>query len=206
MVHQSFEQSLLYTSDEVTKFNNLVHFARTRSRVVDALTHRYCEDNQECGDFQPPAGSSSFDIKALEDTITHPWATMWSEMFNIATRAGSICSLVVAIYVVVGTAYKLFRVCDYVRHRQVNPSDAVRLVFAPGTALARAILDQPSGHGPSAPDHLEMRAPRARPNAYAAPPLYPDIRTVDQDSHLGDNPMVEHDHLFGDRVVAKGAS
>ena len=178
VVHQGFSQSLLYTSDEVTKFNNLVHFARTRDRVVDALTAKYCEGNADCGDFQPPSGSTTFDVKSLEDTIAHPWTALWSELFTKATQAGSICSLVVAIYVILGTGYKLCRVFDYVRHRQVNPSDAIRLVFSPGTALARAVLDQQAHPGPTAPETLEMTNPHMYPDTFHKNNAYPNLGSV----------------------------
>lgn len=176
VLHEGFSQSLLYTSEEVTKFNNLVHFSRTRARVVDALTHRYCEKNSECGEFSPPSGTSSFDLKALQDDITHPWSAVWTEIWHTASQVGSVCSLLVAIYVIITTCYKVFRMVDYVKNRRVTATDAMRLVFFPGNQIASAMWDLPGPAPACAPEAQEMtqlKIPAYHAAANQRPPTYP---------------------------------
>lgn len=186
--HQEFSESLLYTSEEINKFNNLVHFSRTRERVVDALAHRYCEANEDCGSFKPPTGSSSFDVQALANDLTHPVSYFWRKALAWATKTGSLCSLLIVAAFLLSTIHKACRVFDYVRNRRVRPTEAMRLVFAPGNALAQCILEsQHPPPQPSAPaSYYTARNPLAaeaeaielsltNSGARDQPPIYPGV-------------------------------
>ena len=97
-VHHGDSGDLLYTSEEVEQFNNMIHFSRTKTRVLDALVSKYCESGN-CGSYKPSAKSSYFNLEMLKDTITHPFAWVGELRHNLS-EIGSYCSLIILLILV----------------------------------------------------------------------------------------------------------
>ena len=66
--HEEEGEDLLYTEDEVTAFQDLIHFQRTKEQVLDGLVRTYCTKADACGYTTTPG--NGFDVKhLLEDII-----------------------------------------------------------------------------------------------------------------------------------------
>ena len=97
-VHHGDSGDLLYTSEEIEEFNTMIHFRRTKERVLDALVSKYCESG-DCGKFKPSAKSSYFNLEMLKDTITHPFAWV-GELRESLADIGSYCSLIILLILI----------------------------------------------------------------------------------------------------------
>lgn len=93
--HEEEGDDLLYTEEEIRAFQELVHFSRTKSQVLDGLVRSYCTQPNACG--YVTSSSGSFDLKnLLSDAI--PVIGWWEYILEKTQEVGQVASIVVAIY------------------------------------------------------------------------------------------------------------
>ena len=136
ITHEKFSQDLIYTSEEVNRFNQLIHFSRTKKRVLDALTNKYCEDTESCGQFSPARGTSSFSLSNLEHHLTNPISSLFRSFTDKLQAFGAYCSILIALYLFILMAYKIGRVVYFVKLKTINVTEALRLSFLPAHTYA----------------------------------------------------------------------
>ena len=120
-VHHGDSEDLLYTNEEVEEFNQMVHFSRTKDRVLDALVIKYCE-NGNCGNYKPSAQSSYFNLEQLKDTIEHPFAWIGNLRRSIA-EVGSYCSLLILIFVFIKFLIYIYQLLNLKLRTQTDAYD-----------------------------------------------------------------------------------
>ena len=106
VTHTSFKGDLLYTEAEVSAFNELIHFTRSRERVVDAMVGQYCSTG-DCGLYTPSIGSRTFDLSNLEDQLQNPITKFFSNISDKVAEIGYCCSTVIVVYTVLKVLFYL---------------------------------------------------------------------------------------------------
>ena len=102
--HTVFSGDFLYKADQLEAFNQLIHFERAKTHVLDSLVRQYCHDateqNSNCESYTPGhPGQFGFDMKQLEITILAE--VNWSEYFYHQLKNwGGYCSIAVILYLV----------------------------------------------------------------------------------------------------------
>ena len=139
-IHETFEEDLLYSSDEIEKFNSLIHFSRSKSNLVSALTEKYCSKSKTCGAYRPPTSSSSFSLQNLEDEIVQTFS-IWSHIKSIAGEYGGLCGLVLMAMSICTGIYRLITLCKlYFTHR-ATPSEALQMTFNLNDMTRRQLIE-----------------------------------------------------------------
>ena len=147
ILHTGFEEDILYTTDEINKFNELIHFQRTRKRVVSQMVSQYCANNPSCGAYQPDNSASSFSLDHLENLVESPFAFLgeWEEKL---AKIGSYCSIVILF---VSCGIILFRCCHVIwltcKHN-LGVGESVKLSLFTNHTMIDALL-QPDTSTPA---------------------------------------------------------
>ena len=90
--HDNYGEDFLYTTDEIARFNDLIHFQRVKKRVINNLVTDYCANNPACGSYQPQGEPAEpFNLQAVTDEITAP-LTWFNRALDFLMRWGSLCS------------------------------------------------------------------------------------------------------------------
>ena len=138
-VHETFETDLLYSSNEIEKFNSLIHFSRSKSNLVSALTEKYCSKSKNCGSYKPPTSSSSFSLQNLEDEIVQSFS-IWSRIKDFAGEYGGICGLICMFLTVCTGIHRLVTLCRLYFDHRATPSEALQMTFNLNELTRRQIL------------------------------------------------------------------
>lgn len=155
IIHETFASDMLYTTAEVDAFNQLLHFSRTKSRVLDALVAQYCS-GEDCGSYKPSVGTSSFNLEGLKDQLS-PWHWL-GDIRDELTEVGSYCSILVLLYIALTI---LVRCYHFVRLscKRVPVRQAARYSFLIDHALRDALVEE-SMTRPETPPSRSLRRPR----------------------------------------------
>ena len=147
IVHTGFEEDILYTTEEIEKFNELIHFQRTRKRVVSAMVSQYCANNPSCGVYQPGDSASTFSLDHLEKLVESPFAFL-GEWEDKLAKIGSYCSIAILF---VSCGIILFRCCHVIwltcKHK-LGFGEAVKLSLFTNHTMIDALL-QPDTSTPA---------------------------------------------------------
>ena len=150
--HPNFGKDLLYTKEEMEQFNELIHFQRTKKRVINALITDYCEANDQCGTYSPTSGTSTaFNLQHLEDKIYSPFEIFfdWSEKL---TKIGNVCSIFIVLLLVASIVYKISKVFWLTFRHNLGFRQAVKLGLFVDTTLMKALVEAtPTEHHQSRP-------------------------------------------------------
>ena len=138
VVHEQYNKDLIYTSDEIKKFNNLIHFESTKSKVVNALTSKYCATGK-CGAYRPDPGTSPFNIANLEDDLVAE-LDIWNKIKESAQEYGGYASIFVAMYIICCVISKLCTVFSLRCKRQIPMSLAFRYTFHLDSQMREALM------------------------------------------------------------------
>lgn len=167
ILHELGDGELLYTAKEMSTYNQLVHFGRTRELVLDSLVAKYCSSG-ECGSYQP-TGTSTFNLDHLATDIT-PWAQWWNNVRRELALIGNVCAVLVTVVWIVQICGALVQVLLQVCVRGTPLMTALKLV----TGIGGAYQGPPPPGAPAAPigwvQHLWPRAVQAVPPVPQAPP------------------------------------
>ena len=139
--HPSFGEDLLYTKDEMDQFNELIHFQRTKKRVINALITDYCETNDQCGSYSPSSGTATaFNLQHLEDKVYSPFEIFfdWSEKLS---KIGNVCSILIVLLLIISIAYKISKVFWLTFKHKLGFGQAVKLGLFVDTTLMKAMVD-----------------------------------------------------------------
>ena len=144
ILHTGFEEDILYTHDEIDKFNNLIHFQRTRKRVVNAMVSQYCANNPSCGTYQPGSSASSFSLDNFAKTLESPFAFL-GEWEDRLAKIGSYCSIFILL---VSCGIIIFRCCHIIyltcKHK-LKLGEAIKLsVFTNHTMIDALLTSTPT--------------------------------------------------------------
>ena len=127
--HETFTSDLLYTQEEIDKFNNLVHFGRTKKRVLNNLVTNYCAKNSmHCGAYAPSQVPDNFDLGNLKYNAFSP-THYFTEILEKVRIAGNVCSILVVLIVALSWFYRMVRVIFLICFRKQNITTAVKLSF-----------------------------------------------------------------------------
>ena len=150
LVHTSFNKDLLYTHEEMSKFNDMLHFQRTRKRVVNAMVAQYCAGNPSCGSYQPGGAASTFSLDSLKDKVYGPFSFL-SEWEGTLEKYGAYCSLLILLIAVLSTIYKVTHVIWLTFRRKLGFKQALKLGLFVNHTMIDALLEQPIGISTPAP-------------------------------------------------------
>ena len=128
IAHTSFKGDVLYTEDEIEAFNDLVHFTRSRERVLDAIVGKYCSTG-DCGLYNPPGGARTFDLSNLEDKFINPITKYIGEISDKVASIGYWCSIAIVFYTMFKMLHRIYAVCTLQFRNQVPLGEALSLGF-----------------------------------------------------------------------------
>ena len=128
IIHESFTEDLFYTSSEIERFNRLIHFESTKSKVLDSLTAKYCSTGGNCGAYQPTSADSNFDLSNLEDEIIGEFDLM-SQIRAVLSEIGGYTSIIVLLYFTVILFYRTCTVLNLRFTKKIPLEKAVRYTF-----------------------------------------------------------------------------
>ena len=165
-IHESFGKSLLYTSEEITAFNNLLHFSRIKSNIVNAMTNKYCQQGN-CGSYVPTGSDSSFDLSNLENRIEESyniWKKVKSEIRNIGSYGGFIVLVIYGI-LLLNKARIVLKLYFY---HKMPIKDSFSMTFNLTTAIRESLAkgehgyQQPSRQQPQQGQRSERNSPNVQ--------------------------------------------
>ena len=144
MKHEEFYTALTYSHEELLAFNHLIHFQRTKSRIVDSMTSKYCNTGS-CGDLGTGnEGGMTFDLSRLQemaDTVKDTlefWKPIDEELRYVGAYSGlALCLLSVCTFL-----YRLRTLCKlYFKHR-LSAKDSFQLTFAINNELRGKLVPE----------------------------------------------------------------
>lgn len=140
--HLSYAGDLLYTKEEMTKYNQLIHFQRLKARIVESMASQYCSSNPECGDFQPEtAAVPVFNLDNLKNVALSPFQQFLDLMKDLEV-IGQACSIFVTILFIISVTYRVFKVVYLSCWKRVNFGKALKVSFFLDTARTDLWLQQ----------------------------------------------------------------
>jgi len=131
--HTEFSGDFLYEADQLDAFNNLVHFGRAKTHVLDSLVRQYCYDqagkSTKCGSYTPGhPGEFGFDLAQLEKTITED--VDWTQYIqHNMEKWGGYCSMMVVCYLAGMFCYKVIHTLFLRCYHKEGWTQAARLNF-----------------------------------------------------------------------------
>ena len=137
--HENFGSDFFYTHEEISQFNDLIHFSRIKKRVVNNLVEDYCANNPACGAYQPGMEPASpFNLAAIRDEVTNPftWISKW---FEYLSKAGSVCSILVVIAFVCSFLWRVYQTFVLTCRHDFGFLAAVRANLLPGSYRGHAV-------------------------------------------------------------------
>lgn len=161
-LHEGQDAELVYTSAELTAFNDLLHYKHAREQVITHLVGQYCHQSEDCGSYQP-ATAMNFDLNQLAEKLS-PW-TYISKLLNKLQYVGSLCSLVIVLYFCWTFCYKISTCAVMIGKRRLQPSQAVKLAFFTDQILLKSmipaneeveVIPSPAAVKPSAPEESAL--------------------------------------------------
>ena len=140
ITHTSFKGDLLYTASEVAAFNDLVHFARSRERVVDAMVGQYCATG-DCGLYTPSIGSRTFNLENLEDQLQNPFTKWFSNVSDEVAEIGYWCSICIVVYTVLKVLHRIYALCTMRFRERIPMGEAFDLAFFLERRMRRSLVN-----------------------------------------------------------------
>ena len=172
VMHEDYGEDILYTTQEMIKFNDLIHFSRARNLVLDSLVRKYCTGG-DCGSYAPGAGSA-FTLEALKDQVTKPLHWFHAAIQELE-RYGGLCSIVVLCFTALTLLYRIGQTLYLSLCRKVQPMQALRLSFFLNDTIRRTMIEEPLE--PPPPTAAATSAPpSSTDSAYVAMPPRPSRR------------------------------
>ena len=154
--HENYGTEFIYTHEEIDQFNDLIHFSRVKTRVVDNLVTDYCANNPRCGGYSPSSEPPTpFNLEAIKDEVNPlNWFTAWTDKL---ARAGSLCSIAFMICCICLVIYRIYQTVVLACMHNFGMLNAIRTIMLPS---------------PWRPDQMKtMHADNRTPS----PPNYPSI-------------------------------
>ena len=178
IIHQEYGQDLVYTSDEIARFNSLIHFESTKARVVDALTAKYCSSGK-CGSYQPNSGTSTFDLSNLEDTMEAK-INIVDHVLDAMKEYGAYASILVLLYLVLLTVVRLFTVLHLKCTKKVPVSTALRYTFYLNTQIRDALMNPDPTRGRPVDRHADRVESRSNSQGRASNRALPNTPRIQE--------------------------
>ena len=125
---EEFTSDFFYTESEQSKYLNYLNFRNARTHVVNKLVENFCSRG-DCGEYGGGSPSESyFNLNHLKPDLSI--FDEISDLYNKVSQIGSMCSIVVLLYII---GVNLFKVVSVVRLRfgGFGWGDSVRLVRQP---------------------------------------------------------------------------
>ena len=124
-IHEDFSHDILYTKAEVKQYNFLVHYARTKDKLLSQMTRKYCGDNA-CGSFaaKKPLG---FDVSRLQDTLLG--FNIWDQIRQYIQNLGIIGGMMYILYIILWIAKTVYLMLWLYHRKQAKLSEAFSLTF-----------------------------------------------------------------------------
>ena len=136
--HEEEGEDLLYTEEEIRAFQELVHFSRTKSQVLDGLVRSYCTQPNACGYLTSSSGN--FDIKSLL-TEAIPAIGWWEYCIEKTQEVGQIASIFIFIYLLFAAIEHIISTIIAARKYDIPLHAAVQININLISHL-RALLDE----------------------------------------------------------------
>ena len=126
--HMTFSQNLLYTHDEISSFNHLLHFSRSKDRVVDLLTESYCAGG-DCNDLAPTgSGTKPFDLSRLSEDIAND-LSIWHKIQSFITEYGSYSGFLLGILWIANFVQRLITWFNLYFYQKMHLGESIALTF-----------------------------------------------------------------------------
>ena len=160
LVHENQATNLLYTTEEIDSFNELIHFQRTKERVISNMVQQYCQDNTECGSSFTTGGNRVFNLDSLKPGfgLAIPWINNLKDELK---ELGSYCSIVIILYIIMIIFIKIIRACTLKLGRNKLPlGQALQLSFNIAGAMREAMLTDRTTQQPVEPVSVPVQQVR----------------------------------------------
>ena len=181
--HEEEGNSILYSTEELQAFHDLMHFSRVRSQVLDGLVRNYCQNPSACG--YQSTNSGGFDINGFIAGAMEP-LDWWNWILAQLTIVGQVASVLVLLYVVWRTISSWIHAILDGRKYNVSTLDAYRTNYNLRDELKTLLYEEyvPVGTIPS------RSTPGSRRRTRSLPP------TPRDDFAMTPIPVQHPDHLF----------
>ena len=96
-------ESMLYTKTEIEKLQRYISYGRIRQNVMHRMVSDYCENNADCGSYQPIAtgnGIPTFDLSEIQDVLKDPFSWITEKWSEETVKVGAYCGLVLMTWFV----------------------------------------------------------------------------------------------------------
>ena len=192
ILHEEFKSDLFYTEAEMSSFNDLLHWQRTRASVIDSMVRRYCT-NADCGSYTGPAQDvSTFDPDHLLQQV-NPFS-WWSTIKDDIIMFGNACSIIVVCYLSANAIRCAFNVGKLILNDRLPVPEALRFSVGLTDLIQRRLVAErrqhaavvrydpqqgtallPGSDTSSDVDKVDQPQPFAVPDPDVNPPLYPGL-------------------------------
>ena len=137
--HPEYDSDILYSADEIQKWNQLIHFGRTKSVLLEAISSHYCYNNAACGGFRPKEKTSVFNLDDLKPKKNGLWVAIW-KVDRILTKVGSYCSLAHLLLMICTIILKVWNIYKLTCRRKIPAKEAFLLSFFLDNRMRESIL------------------------------------------------------------------
>ena len=128
-----FDESLLYTRNEVKDYLSLIHHKSAHRTLSHAITREFCGKSRSCGSYTPASGYLAFN-----DLLTTLTPMGWfEEGLEKVKSFGAFCSVVVVGYLILNFLRMIFNFCSFKFGHGYDLRDALRLSLNPADLIAR---------------------------------------------------------------------
>lgn len=149
--HHLYNGDLLYTSGEIEQFNTLIHFQRTRARILDNIVTHYCS-NTDCGSYQP-SQTSSFNLDNLKKVVSSPFSFLQTWKQDIETF-GSYCSIIIVLLISISLLFKISRFIWLLFFHRLGFGQAMKLGLCVDSALIAELVNSTPNDDTRSPANL----------------------------------------------------
>lgn len=155
--HPIIGEDLMYTQTEIQAFNDLVHFSRIKSHVIDSMVERYCGQGS-CGDYQPEEQlNGGFSITNLEDQVEEE-VFWWKAWLKTLERCGAYSSLICILYFLGTLLYRIVYFLRLAVGEKMQFQRAARLTFFVNSRLRESIYkDAQAAHNGEQAEQAELQ-------------------------------------------------
>ena len=139
--HEEYSDDLLYTKAEVDQFNFLIHFSRTRQKILSSITENYCVSG-ECGTFRPQRPYTPFNLANLEERLD-PEQYLIHHVQRYVEKVGLIGGALYLIQLILQVLKKLYIGYHLYFVKRTNLKSTLHLTFNLDSSMREQMLRRP---------------------------------------------------------------
>ena len=134
-VHETAQHYSLYTESELTDYNRLVHFGRTKQAVLSEMTGKYCADTK-CGLIDQGEYIGSFDLGRLENQVLDT-IDIRKRLYESLATIGQIGGCLFVVHLV----WKVFAKASNIHHLYVRRNTTLKYACQTSFYKEQEVID-----------------------------------------------------------------